>query len=232
MSLKSDLETEVSDILRIEWKEEDATVIPDPADLRLNNHAKHFESATVLYADLDGSTDMVDTYLWWFAAEVYQTYLRCAARIIRSEDGHITAYDGDRVMAVFINDNKNTRAVRAAMKIEYAVHGILRPAYKKQYPNSTFELNHCVGIDTSSLRAARIGVRGFNDLVWVGSAANRAAKLTNIGERPVWITEAVYTLLGNELKTLNGVDMWTLRSWTAMKNQLIYGLGAFHHTFE
>jgi class 3 adenylate cyclase len=51
-----------------------------------------------------------------FAAEIYKTFLHCAAKIIRSEDGVITAYDGDRIMAVFIGNAKNTSAVRAALK--------------------------------------------------------------------------------------------------------------------
>ena len=55
-----------------------------------------------------------------FAAEVYKAFLRCAARIIRAEGGAITAYDGDRVMAVFVGEGKNTAAVRCALKVHWA----------------------------------------------------------------------------------------------------------------
>lgn len=44
---------------------------------------------------------MVDTEAPEFAAHVYKSYLACAARVIRSENGTITAYDGDRIMAVY-----------------------------------------------------------------------------------------------------------------------------------
>jgi hypothetical protein len=48
----------------------------------------------VLYADLADSTKLVDEYQRPFAAEIYKTFLHCAGKIIRAEDGTITAYDG------------------------------------------------------------------------------------------------------------------------------------------
>lgn len=45
-----------------------------------------------------------------FAAEIYKSYLHCASKIIRCENGVITAFDGDRVMGIFIGDLKNTSA--------------------------------------------------------------------------------------------------------------------------
>jgi len=73
MGLKADLTAEAKTILTGVWEEEVTTKVPAPEDLLLNtNHAKHLESATVLYADLDGSTNMVDGFKWWFAAEIYK----------------------------------------------------------------------------------------------------------------------------------------------------------------
>ena len=187
MGLKDELLAEVKRTFAAAWEEQTTTSVPAPEDLRLNaNHAKNLDMATVLYADLDGSTDMVDGCSWQFSAEVYKSYLRCAAQVIRSEGGSITAYDGDRIMAVYTGDYKNTKAVRTALKINYAVHHIVRPALKAQYANSTFQLNHVVGIDSTQLRTARIGARGDNDLVWIGRAANYAAKLTTLSGTPIW----------------------------------------------
>jgi len=126
MGLKDDLTSEVRDIFTEKWTEEDTDTVPEPEKLRLSNHAKNLDKATILYADLDGSTAMVDTYSWQFSAEVYKAYLRCAAKLIREMDGEITAYDGDRIMAIFIGDRKNTNAVKAAMKINYAAENLWR----------------------------------------------------------------------------------------------------------
>lgn len=223
MGLKADLESEVKKTFAEAWDEQTAIAVPAPEDLRLNaNHAKNLELATILYADLDGSTSMVDNYKWSFSAEVYKTYLRCAAQILKSEGGTLTAYDGDRIMAIFTGDTKNTQAVRAALKINFAVHQIVRPALKAQYPTTNFDLNHVVGVDTSQVRTARIGVRGDNDLVWIGRAANYAAKLTSLSEKPIWITKAVYDKMNDDVKISNGVNMWQARHWTKMNNMEIY----------
>jgi len=224
VALKDDLTAEVREIFTSRWDEQTTNGIPDPEDLRLGNHAKDLQSATVLYADLNGSTSMVDTKYWHFSAEVYKTYLRCAARIIRSEQGEVTAYDGDRVMAIFSGEKKNTRAVRAAMKIHHAVKTIINPELKAFYASSDFVVQHVVGVDTSQLRAARIGVRGYNDLVWIGRAANYAAKLTTLSEKPLWITKDVYDMMADDVKIHNQtkVNMWTLWHWTPMNNMQIY----------
>jgi class 3 adenylate cyclase len=223
MSLKDDLSLEVTRIFSSQWDVQTTTTAPAAEDLRLDaNHAKKLDSATVLYADLDGSTNMVDSYEWQFSAEVYETYLRCAAKIIRAEGGVITAYDGDRVMAIFTGNSKNTSAATCAMKINFAVSHVIQPALKLQYPKTAFELNHVVGIDTSQLHAARIGVKGDNDLVWIGRAANYAAKLTNLTGDTTWITQDVYDQLNDTRKYIDGKAMWTKHNWTPMNNMTIY----------
>ena len=222
MGLKEDLESEVKQIFKEQWVVEKTKNVPDPDQLRLSNHAKDLDAATVLYADLNGSTNMVDSLPWAFCAEVYKTYLRCAARIIATENGTITAYDGDRIMAIFTGDTKNTSAVRSAMKINHAVIKIIRPALNQQYPDKNFTLDHAIGIDTSQLRAARIGVRGYNDLVWVGRAANYAAKLTTLPGKPLWITKAVYDNMLNSVKLSDNTPIWEKRLWTTMNKMEIY----------
>lgn len=226
MGLKDDLKAEVKATFSSGWDVQATTNVPDPEDLRLNaNHAKDLETATVLYADLDGSTNMVDNYDWHFSAEVYKTYLRCAAQVIKSERGVITSYDGDRVMAIFTGDSKNTAAVRCALKINYAVIEIIRPSLKAQYPNKNFTLKHVIGIDTSRMRTARIGVRADNDLVWIGRAANYAAKLTTLPDKATWITKSVYDKISSEAKYSKGINMWEERRWSAMNNMPIYCSG-------
>lgn len=223
MGLKNDLSAEVKKTFSDAWDEQSTNTVPAAEALRLNaNHAKNLDLATVMYADLDGSTTMVDKYKWQFSAEVYKTYLRCAGAVIRSENGVITAYDGDRIMAIFTGDYKNTQAVRAALKINYAVHNIIRPAITAQYSDSTFVLKHVIGIDSTQLRTARIGVKGDNDLVWIGRAANYAAKLTTLSEKPIWITRAVYDKMNEKVKFAQGTHMWQARQWTAMNDLEVF----------
>ena len=116
MTLKTDIETQIRNILYTLWDERKGTVVPHDKSVGLGNEAIIIDG-TVLYADLTGSTQLVDSQSQWFAAEIYKMYLASAARVIRNEGGEITAYDGDRIMAVFIGDSKNSSAVKAALKI-------------------------------------------------------------------------------------------------------------------
>jgi len=229
MALLDDLRVEVATIFQDQWEKTAGRVVPVPSSIGLGNKAVEFDEAVVLYADLDGSTAMVDTKDWWFSAEVYKTFLHCAAKIIKSRDGVITAYDGDRVMALFIGENKCTNAVTAALLINDAVLNVINPALQARY-SSQFVVRHVVGVDMSPIRAARTGVRGDNDLVWVGRAANYAAKLTTLpSDTPTWITAAVYNRMHDSLKTQNGQAVWQLRSWTPMNNHPIYCSSWYWH---
>ncbi|MDA5635758.1 MULTISPECIES: adenylate/guanylate cyclase domain-containing protein [Rhizobium/Agrobacterium group] len=223
MALADDLKAQVSKIFREAWADRAGMVVPDPADLKLSNDAVTLERATILYADLSGSTNLVNESSWQFAAEIYKAYLYCAAKLVRDAGGVITSYDGDRIMGVFIGDRQSTNAVRCGLKINYAVQQIINPALANQY-NTAYSVKQVVGIDTTIIRAARTGVRGDNDIVWVGRAANYAAKLTDLklAER-TWVTKAVYDMMHQEVKVTNGNNMWKQYSWTQQNNEPIYG---------
>jgi class 3 adenylate cyclase len=126
-------------------------------------------------------TSLVDSTIPEFAAEVYKAYLHCAAKVIRSEDGEITAYDGDRIMAVFLGQGKDTRAVRAGLKVNWARTKIINPAIRAQYSNERYEVRHTVGIDTGELFVARTGSGDQTTLY--GSGVRR----TMLPSYPAWI---------------------------------------------
>lgn len=226
MALADDMKAAVEKIFKSGWTKRDGQVVPEPEDLKLGNDSVEFVRATVLYADLSGSTAMVDAKKWEFAAEVYKTYLHCAAMLIRDEGGTITSYDGDRVMGIWIGEEQSTPAVRCGLRINYAVQQILNPALRSVYTSSTFEVKQIVGIDTSPIRAARTGVRGGNDIVWIGRAANYAAKLTNLNlAQRTWITKAVYDKMMARVR-YGGKDnenMWKAYTWKQQGDHPIYG---------
>lgn len=218
MALSEDLKKEVKDIFATSWQERDGQKVPEAEDVKLGNDAVKLQG-TVLYADLAESTDLVDGYKAWFAAEVYKSYLLCASKIIRQEGGVITAFDGDRVMAVFIGNAKNTSAARCALKIDHAVVKIINPAIETQFQNTPYRVKHSVGVDTSALFVARTGIRGSNDLVWVGRAANYAAKLCSLrySNYASYITSDVYNNMADEAKFSSGKPMWESTHWGEKK---------------
>ncbi|TSI16183.1 adenylate/guanylate cyclase domain-containing protein [Brevibacterium aurantiacum] len=182
------------------WGRRDGQQVPSTEDITLGNQAVNLD-AVVLYADLKDSTGLVHGYKDWFAAEIYKNYLYVVSRIIRALGGVITAFDGDRVMAVYIGDSKNSSAAKTALKINWAVINILQPAIDAQYPNNVYKLEQKVGIASSKTMVARTGIRGSNDLVWVGNAANIAAKLAALNRGyPSYITQGVFNKLSEETK--------------------------------
>lgn len=225
MSLSDDIKKHATETFEETWSTREGSVVPDPSDLKLSNDAVKFERATILYADLDASTSLVDSKKWWFAGEVYKTFLYAASRIIRNSGGQIVSYDGDRVMGIFISKRQCNAAASCGLKINYAVKRVIQPALNAKYPSSVFQISHVVGIDTSEIHAARTGVRGDNDIVWIGRAANYAAKLTTLSSSyPTWITGRAYAYLDDDQKFGGNprAHMWEKRVWTPMNNLEIY----------
>lgn len=223
MAIADDIKNNASTTFRAKWEVREGQKVPEPKDLKLSNDAVHFERVTVLYADLDQSTALVEKKSWQFAAEIYKSYLYAASRLINDAGGSIVSYDGDRVMGVFIGATQSNDAARCALKINYAVKHVIQTELKSVYKDSDYKIRHVVGIDTSEVRVARTGARGDNDLVWVGNSANLAAKLTaESADYSTWITDRVYKLLKDEQKLSKGVDMWKAWKWPKHGNDIIY----------
>jgi class 3 adenylate cyclase len=144
VTFTSELEQQVRQFFGKPWKRRDGLVVPDAEDVALSNDGVDLEAA-VLYADLAESTRLVAEKKDVFAAAVYKSFLYCAARIIERRGGVVTAYDGDRVMGVFIGDSKRTEAARAALGINHATKKIVMPALKAKYTSSEYVVRHCVG---------------------------------------------------------------------------------------
>lgn len=212
MSLADELKDQINEIIGPDWSITDGLKIPSQDDIGLGTVGKRLE-LVVLYADIAGSTQLLRDYKDWFVASLAKAFLVCSVRIIRDHDGVITSFDGDRVMAVFHGDSKNSSAAKVALKINWAVKKIINVRVKSAYPKqSGFKLGHCVGIDRSDILVTRSGIRNNNDLVWIGRAANYAAKLSERRtESSTYITKDVYDFLNDDAKYGGNPkrNMWT-----------------------
>lgn len=131
MTLIDDLEAYVDRVFTEEWVRRQGQKVPETEDVALKNETVELD-ATVLYADLAGSTKMVKAKKDFVATEVYKSYLYCAARLIRNSGGVVTAYDGDRVMGVFIGEAKNSSAAICGLNIYHVAPQIVMPRYKQK----------------------------------------------------------------------------------------------------
>ena len=201
MSNLDDIKSEIAATLKGTWSTRDGAQVPEPEDVQLGNNAIRL-GGTVLFADLAESTELVNSYKDWAAAAVYKCFLRGACRVIQSNRGVVTAFDGDRVMAVYLGDSQNTDAVGSALEINHVVTELVNPMVRELLSVPKFKIRHAVGVDRSALFIARTGVRGSNELVWVGRASNYAAKMSSFRDESIatWITPEVFNNMKDSVK--------------------------------
>ncbi len=206
---------EAEEILNTKWDERTGTVVPESESVALKDGAVKVD-ATFLYADLAGSSKLAKLCPWRTTAKIIRAYLSCSVRLIRAYKGEIRSFDGDRVMGVFIGENKNNNAIKCAREIDWVVEKIINPKSKAKFmsiKDNNIDIRHCVGIDTGEAFAVRAGIRDNNDLIWIGQAPRLAAKLSDIRNYPysVYITKQCYNDLGNSLKIENNQNIWEER---------------------
>ena len=178
MTIRDDLSAWVSAVAIGRWSDiPNATVVPSTDTLTFGNDGKRVD-VTILYADISGSTKMVDEVLDTRAAEYYKAFLHCASALIRRHGGDVQAYDGDRVMGVFIGEGHADNAVGAALELNNCVQEVINPIFSRTYADHQ-PISFTVGIDSGICLAVKVGVRAVGELAWIGSAANYAAKLNS-----------------------------------------------------
>jgi adenylate cyclase len=214
MALKDDIDSAVGTIFSTTWNSRDGNVVPKTDDVALANGAVKLD-AVVLYADLANSTELARTFPRSMAAKIVRAYLSSMTRLVKNVGGAVRSFDGDRVMGVFVGNAKNSSAAKCALNMHYVLTKILRPKAEAKFPSlkdKGFVIEHCVGVSASeNVFVVCGGVRGSNDLVFIGSAPNIAAKLSDIRNAPYrsYITWNVYNNLNKEAQyASDGKDMW------------------------
>ena len=213
MKSSQEILEKVRAFLNTQWQIHNCQEVPDASRITLDADAGEFEGA-VLYADMAASSDLVRTYSKQFAARLYKIFLYSICETIRNNAGSITSFDGDRVMAVYIGNCKCSDAARTALQIKYTVNE-LNEVLKKEFSNDSFMIDYAVGVDVSNLFVVKTGIWGDNYLAWIGNAANVAAKLSEIRNRPAksFITKRLFDRLNDDSKYSESKERGKLCMW-------------------
>lgn len=217
MALKDDVESDIKKTVKTALSTTTRTSATDqsvPASEDLGYSEGVYLPATYLYADMADSSGLVSASPADTVARVMKAYLVVSTRIIRSHNGHIRSFDGDRVMGIFAGTDRFNRSVKAAMQIQWAMKEHVQPAISSQFKSikdSGWKLNHGCGIASGQALLVRAGFRGNDDLVSVGDAPNLAAKLSDLRETyyKTFIGKGTYGSLTEPAITTDGVNMWT-----------------------
>lgn len=213
MALTDKLASDITSIFGTAWNVREGRVVPATEDVALTNGAVRLD-ATMLYADLASSTTLARKFDSSTVAKIVKAYLSTMTQLVKAFGGEVRSFDGDRVMGVFVGNSKNTSAAKCALKMNWVMSKLLRPRAEVSFPalrQQGFVLQHGVGIHSSEVLVVRGGVRGSNDLVFVGAAPNLAAKLSEVRDGyESHITYVVYSMLHDESKlAADGRNMWT-----------------------
>ena len=190
MGRKDDILEHIEGFLIGDYEIASLNRIPTVNELGYGRMGKEF-SAAALYADMRHSSAIVERHTMQAAARIYKSYQFAMADIIRHNGGEIRSYDGDRVMALFHPSDKGdnsacVNAVKAGREMAWFFHTVL----KNRLGGFAIPLDCGIGIAFGQMLAIRAGLRSnpdSNDVIWVGRAANIAAKLSDRGHRPNYI---------------------------------------------
>jgi adenylate cyclase len=209
MTLSDDLINGVRRTLQTQLVIRDGRKVPEKSDLRFLNGGGGVQlDATYVYADLADSSGLAQRMRKDVAANIIRCYVHTAAKAFRSYGGEIRSFDGDRVMAIFVGDQKNYAAVRAALALNWVVGEVINPIINDTWSDisTSWQMKHAVGVATGQCLIVRGGVFGDSDMISIGAAPNVAAKLSDL--RPsdfgppysIYITEDVYVDLPESVK--------------------------------
>ncbi|MEO9022751.1 MAG: hypothetical protein ABI290_11515 [Ginsengibacter sp.] len=212
MTLLDTLQTEVDNILGIDWQLREASEIPESEEIALANGAFKIQ-ATFLYADLADVTVLAEKCSWGTTAKIIRAYLDISVRLILAHGGAVRSVRDHSVMGIFRGETPNTSAVNCARKIDWMVEKVLNTKAGMAFPsigNNKLAIRHCIGIDTSDAWAVRSGSGSNNDLIWVGRAPEFAVQLSGIGKYPysVYTSGDCFARLADIARKTGEANIW------------------------
>jgi adenylate cyclase len=246
MSLKSDILKKVKEIIDTTFVVEDVAYVPDIEDTKLTfgNKGLKFD-ATVLYIDINGSTEILNKHNKNTVAKIHMAYFHTIINIAKSLGGDVRSFNGDSMLVFFQGTTKNTlsNAVRAAMKMKYLITSEdgINPTLSKY---STIDFG--IGMDHGDILSTKIGLgRDVNtkDLIWIGNSVNKSVRISELHKNPynIGISSYVYSNLNDDVKyhiTKNAwgqdqqTDMWTCASFNYNGTNEYYYYTSYHWSVE
>lgn len=226
MTLKEDIIKKAKEIESETFLVEEVSYVPTISNSKLTFGCKGLEfEATVLYIDMRGSTSILNTHTKRVVAKIHMLYYHAIVKIAKDTEGEIRSFNGDSLLVFYQGTTKESlsKAVKAAMKMKYAINELLNDNLKRYT-----DIDFGIGIDHGKILATKVGVGGADetkDLIWIGNAVNKSTKISdkcksnyNIG-----ISRYVYENLLDEVKYSETDKFWgKINIWQEHKFGLTY----------
>lgn len=149
----------------------------------------------VLFVDIRDSVALNNKHQKDTMAKLYAAFVKSVIYAANHHNGAVRNIIGDRVMVVFQPQDCFINAVECAISINKICNTILNKHFK-------FSDIRCgIGIDWGNMRVIKVGTHrqgaeraSSKNLIWVGSPANIASRLTDIANKETITKKVVYTV--------------------------------------
>lgn len=164
-------------------------LIEDPRALHLGGETREI---TVISADVRGFTSLSERLPSAEVMRLLNTYLDIMVKEIWEENGTITGFWGDELMAIFNapleQENHAVRALRATWKMRVAVQA------HQQSQHQDYPISFGFGVNTGEAMVGNIGSRErLQNYTAIGDAVNVAARLQkNASDNNILLNNSTY----------------------------------------
>ncbi len=164
-------------------------LMQDPSALNLGGETKEI---SVVFADIRGYTRLSESMPPAQVMDLINRYLKIMCDAIWEEEGTLTAFQGDALMAIFNaplpQQTHALHAVRAAWKMRMAVLD-----YQRSLPQETL-VSFGFGVNTGLATVGNVGARGrLQNYTAIGDVINVASRLqSNATDNNILLNEPTY----------------------------------------
>ncbi len=172
-------------------------LIRDPQALNLGGETKEI---SVVFADIRGYTSLSERMAPGDVMNLINRYLQLMCEAIWEEEGTITAFQGDALMAIFNapleQRNHALRAVRSAWKMREALE-----SYQHSQPQETI-VRYGIGVNTGLATVGNIGSQDrLQNYTAIGDVVNVASRLQNgATDNKIYLNESTFIQVYRHVK--------------------------------
>jgi adenylate cyclase len=150
---------------------------------------------SVIFSDIRGFTAWSENHTPEQVIDMLNNLLSYQADVVHKYGGDVDKFVGDELVAVFQGEDKEQRAVNAAVQIQKKLKSLLK--------EETEKLAVGIGINSGEVIMGAMGSENRMDFTVLGSTVNLGARLCSAAEKhQILITESVYLNLERRIPVI------------------------------
>jgi PAS domain S-box-containing protein len=196
-------------------------LIKDPQALKLGGETKDI---SVIFADIRGYTSLSERMAPQDVMGLINRYLKIMCEAIWEEEGTLTAFIGDALMAIFnaplVQKRHALQAIRAAWKMRLAVL-----EYQRAHPQEV-PISFGFGVNTGLATVGNVGSQErLQNYTAIGDAVNVASRLqTQVSDNNILLNETTYVQVCRYVQTGQPFPLTVKNKATPLTVRYLFGV--------